>query len=154
MPATGVGSWSRNKMEVAAAAPPKRKPDAVVSHATTPEQGALYRAASGEWNPMHIDPATAKKAGFPGPILSGTCTIGLGVKHVIDTYANKDSTLFHSVRLRLSKPVFPGEVARTEMWWEDDGRRIVYQQSTPDGRVVISQAVVELKKQGQQSGRL
>ena len=122
-------------------------PDATVTHHTTASQGALYRAAAGEWNPMHIDPDTGKRAGFPGPILSGTCTIGMGVKHVIDTFAGGDPTLFKSVKLRLSKPVFPGEAVQTEMWKEDDGRRIVYQQVAPGGRVVISQAVVELAKE-------
>ncbi|KAL3456625.1 HotDog domain-containing protein [Aspergillus heterothallicus] len=121
----------------------KRKPDLIIDHQTTSEQGALYRAATGEWNPMHIDPGHGKRAGFPGPILSGTCTIGVGVKHVIDSFAEGDSSRFKSVKLRLSKPVFPGEVIQTQMWTEED--RIVYQQVAPDGRVVISQAEIQLK---------
>jgi acyl dehydratase len=124
--------------------PPSRRPDAVVEHKTTPEQGALYRAASGEWNPMHIDPAHGKAGGFPGPILSGTCTIGIGVKHVIDTFAVGESKRFKSVKLRLSNPVFPGQVVRTEMWSENQGKLIVYRQVTEDERVVISQAAVQL----------
>lgn len=124
---------------------PDRPPYATVRHRTTSEQGALYRAAAGEWNPMHIDPATAKKAGFPGPILSGTCTIGVGVKHVIDTCASGDSTRFQSVKLRLSKPVFPGELIETQMWREDNGQTIIYRQVGIDGRVVIAQAVITLK---------
>ncbi|CEL10267.1 hypothetical protein ASPCAL13389 [Aspergillus calidoustus] len=129
---------------------PDRKPDLTVDHRTTSEQGALYRAATGEWNPMHIDPDHGKRAGFPGPILSGTCTIGVGVRHVIDSFAAGDSSRFKSVRLRLSKPVFPGEVIQTQMWREDDGR-IVYQQVAPDGRVVISQAEIRLKSESTQS---
>ncbi|KAL4792176.1 MaoC like domain-containing protein [Aspergillus venezuelensis] len=123
---------------------PSRPPDATISHKTTPEQGALYRAAAGEWNPMHIDPATARKAGFLGPILSGTCTIGIGVRHVIEAFAAGGSDRFKSVRLRLSKPVFPGEVVRTEMWKETEGR-VLYRQVGEDGRVVILQAVVRLE---------
>ena len=73
---------------------PARKPDAVVEQKTSPEQSALYRAASGDLNPLHIDPAIAKAGGFPGPILTGTCTIGIGVKHVIDTFAGGDSARF------------------------------------------------------------
>jgi acyl dehydratase len=129
---------------------PDRKPDLVVKHQTTSEQGALYRAATGEWNPMHIDPEHGKRAGFPGPILSGTCTIGVGVKHVIDSFAGGDSSRFRSVKLRLSKPVFPGDIIQTQMWREDDGR-IVYQQGAPDGRVVISQAEIQLKSESTRS---
>ncbi|KIW01324.1 uncharacterized protein PV09_07099 [Verruconis gallopava] len=128
---------------------PKRAPDAVVKEKTTPEQGALYRAASGDLNPLHIDPAVAKAGGFEGPILTGTCTIGIGVKHVIDTFGNGDSSRFKSVKLRLSKPVYPGEVIRTEMWQEDGGSRIVYRQlAGNEGKVVISNAAVELKEAG------
>ncbi|KAL2837341.1 HotDog domain-containing protein [Aspergillus pseudoustus] len=123
---------------------PDRPPDSTVDHQTTSEQGALYRAATGEWNPMHIDPGHGKRAGFPGPILSGTCTIGVGVKHVIDSFAGGDSSRFKSVKLRLTKPVFPGEVIQTQMWREEDGR-IVYQQVAPGGRVVISHAEIQLK---------
>jgi hypothetical protein len=46
-----------------------------------------------------------------------------------------------SVNLRLSKPVFPGEVIQTQMWEEGDGQ-IVYLQVTPDVTVVISQAEI------------
>jgi acyl dehydratase len=129
--------------------PPNRQADAIVEHKTTPEQGALYRAASGEWNPMHIDPAHGRAGGFPGPILSGTCTIGIGVRHVIDTFAGSDSRCFRSVKLRLSKPVFPGQVVRTEMWCEGDGKLIVYRQVSEDGRIVISQAAVQLWNGGE-----
>lgn len=123
---------------------PNRKPDAVVEQKTSPEQSALYRAASGDLNPLHIDPAVAKAGGFPGPILTGTCTIGIGVKHIIDTYAEGDSSRFKNMKLRLSKPVFPGETVRTEMWSEDGGKRIVYRQLAGESKVVISQAAVEL----------
>ncbi|KAL4811620.1 HotDog domain-containing protein [Aspergillus spinulosporus] len=126
---------------------PNREPDAILSHQTTPEQGALYRAATGEWNPMHIDPATAQRAGFPGPILSGTCTIGIGVNHVIEAFASGDSARFRSLRLRLSMPVFPGEIVTTKMWRVDE-TKVVYQQVAGDGRVVISNAEIRLEAAG------
>ncbi|CBF84406.1 uncharacterized protein ANIA_09041 [Aspergillus nidulans FGSC A4] len=132
---------------------PSREPDAVLSHQTTPEQGALYRAATGEWNPMHIDPATAQRAGFPGPILSGTCTIGIGVNHVIEAFAGGDSARFQRLKLRLSKPVFPGEVVTTKMWRFNE-TKIVYQQVAGDGRVVISNAEIKLKAGGKQRSQL
>ena len=122
---------------------PKRSPDAVVEHLTTPWQGALYRAASGDLNPLHIDPEVAKKGGFAGPILTGTCTLGMGVKHVLDTFADGDVSKFRSVKVRLSKPVFPGEVIRTEMWREDNGRRILYRQCVGD-RIVMKDGAADL----------
>lgn len=124
---------------------PSRAPDLIVEQKTTAEQGALYRAASGDLNPLHIDPAVAKAGGFPHPILTGTCTIGMGMKAVIDSFAGGDHSRFKNVKLRLSKPVYPGDVVRTEMWKEDGGRKIVYRMLSGDERrVVISNAAIEL----------
>ncbi|PIA89510.1 Peroxisomal hydratase-dehydrogenase-epimerase [Cercospora beticola] len=124
---------------------PSRAPDAIREFKTSAEQSALYRAASGDLNPLHIDPAVAKAGGFPGPILTGTCTIGMGVKAVMDAFADGSEKRFRSVKLRLTKPVFPGEVVRTEMWREDGGKRVVYRQvAGEEGRVVINNAAVDL----------
>jgi hypothetical protein len=54
MPGNGASSPESNKSSTDQ--PPSRHSDAVLSHQTTSEQGALYRAATSEWNPMHIDP--------------------------------------------------------------------------------------------------
>jgi acyl dehydratase len=126
---------------------PDRKPDLVVEFKTTPEQGALYRAASGDLNPLHIDPGVAKKGGFEGPILTGTCTLGLGVKQVIDAFAGGDCGRFRGMKVRLSKPVFPGDMVRTEMWREDGGRLVRYRQCVGE-RVVMRDAAVMLDVDG------
>ena len=125
---------------------PERPPDAVTEQATSAEQGALYRAASGDLNPLHVDPEVARRGGFESPILTGTCTLGMGVRHVLDRWAGGDVRRFESVKVRLSKPVFhwDGEVVRTEMWKEDGGRRILYRMMVGE-KVVIAQAAVELK---------
>lgn len=121
---------------------PDRPADRVVEQRTTPEQGALYRAASGDLNPLHIDPAVAKRGGFDGPILTGTCTLGMGVRHVLDAFAGGDVERFGNVKVRLSKPVFPGETVKTEMWEADGG--VVYRQSVGE-KVVMRDGFVEVK---------
>jgi acyl dehydratase len=145
VPGTGASQRAEDRgvMSRTYPSPTNRPPDAVVEHQTSAEQGALYRAASGDLNPLHIDPVVAKKGGFAGPILTGTCTLGMGVKHVVDTFAEGEVGRFQSVKVRLSKPVFPGETVRTEMWREDGGRRVLYRQCVGD-RVVMKDAAVEL----------
>jgi acyl dehydratase len=120
-----------------------------------PEQAALYRAASGDLNPLHIDPETATAAGFPAPILTGTCTLGIGVRHVVEAFCGGVVGQFVSVKVRLSKPVFAalGEEVRTEMWeeaGERGGRRVLFRMIVGDHggkneKVVMSQGCVELK---------
>jgi len=136
----------------------KRKPDKILAHRTSPAQAALYRAASGDFNPLHIDPATASAAGFPAPLLTGTCTLGIGVRHVVEAFARGDAGLFMGVRARLVRPVFAalGEEVRTEMWEEEEevgrekARRVEFRMVVRDegkgaDRVVVDGGVVVLR---------
>ncbi|KAF1813755.1 hypothetical protein P152DRAFT_394632 [Eremomyces bilateralis CBS 781.70] len=148
IPPAGASTTTEDRGPATATYPtPSRTADKVLQYKTTPEQGALYRAASGDLNPLHIDPATAKRAGFQGPILTGTCTLGVGIRQIIEEFAGGDVGRFDWVRCRLSKPVFPGELVRTEMW-EEEGRRIAFRMVVGDGKgekVVIGNAAVGLK---------
>lgn len=151
MKVPGVGAASKPTHSVSSAkthAVPNRPPDKVVGQTTTPEQSALYRAASGDLNPLHIDPEVAKRGGFPGPILTGTCTLGMGVRHVLDAFAGGEVERFGSVKVRLSKPVFPGETVKTEMWRVEGG--VVYRQCVGE-RVVMRDGFVELKGKGEEA---
>jgi acyl dehydratase len=101
---------------------------------------------------LHIDPETAKSAGFPAPILTGTCTLGIGVRQVVETFADGDVSKFKSVKCRLSKPVFAalGEKIRTEMWRDDESvwyRMVVKGEGKAKDKVVMS-GLVELKGEG------
>jgi len=55
---------------------PERAADAVCDLPTLPQAALIYRL-SGDYNPLHADPAWAKKAGFKAPILHGRCTFGV-----------------------------------------------------------------------------
>jgi acyl dehydratase len=123
------------------AIPTDRQPDATREYTATAEQGALYRAASGDLNPLHIDPETAAKAGFRAPIMTGTCTIGVGVRLVME--AMGQGRRFGSVKCRLSRPVFAGDQVRVEMWRVEEGL-VVYRMvvDEDDGKGGIRQRVV------------
>ena len=99
----------------AAAAPPAGEPDVVVDLPTRPEAALLYRL-NGDDNPLHSDPATAARAGFPRPILHGLCTLGVVAHALLRALGQYDAGRFRSLALRFSAPVFPGETIRTEIW--------------------------------------
>ncbi|KAJ3308877.1 hypothetical protein HDU93_005642, partial [Gonapodya sp. JEL0774] len=84
-------------------------PEHVLVEQLGPDQGALYRAASNDLNPLHIDPAIAKMGGFERPILTGTCSLGISTKHILRLYAGADPARFKSIRCRLTGAVYHGE---------------------------------------------
>jgi acyl dehydratase len=101
--------------------PPAPAPieDNVASHvveiATLPQAALIYRL-SGDFNPIHADPAAAAKAGFPRPILHGLCSMGLATRALIASVAGHDPARLRAVSVRFSKPVFPGETLRVEVF--------------------------------------
>ena len=79
------------------------------------QQALLFRL-NGDLNPLHADPATARAAGFPRPILHGLCTLGVACHAILKTICDYDPTLITGFDARFSAPVLPGDTLRTDMW--------------------------------------
>lgn len=91
---------------------PDRAPDFSHDEVISERAAAIYRL-SGDLNPLHIDPAVARDAGFDRPILHGMCTLGMAGKALIDHAAP-----FGGMACRFSSPVYPGETLTTDIWSE------------------------------------
>ena len=94
---------------------PERAPDLVCDLPTRPEMALIYRL-SADPNPLHADPAFAKAAGFPRPILHGLATFGVSGHAILKTLCRYDPAKLTAIAGRFSAPVFPGETIRTELW--------------------------------------
>ena len=99
---------------------PEREPDHIVESTTLPQQALLYRMASGDKNPLHVDPGFSAFAGFDRPILHGLCTYGIVGKAVVDHAVESGPEGVASLRARFSGVVFPGETLVTRIWDEGD----------------------------------
>jgi len=103
---------------------PGRAPDLTVELTTRPDQALLYRL-SGDRNPLHSDPESARRSGFPRPILHGLCTFGLTCRAVLQAITDYDPEAILSHQVRFSAPVFPGETVSVDLW--RDGKAISFE---------------------------
>jgi len=112
---------------------PSRAPDAVCDLGTRPEAALIYRL-SGDLNPLHIDPAVAKQAGYPRPIMHGLGNFGIAGHAVLRTFCGYDPHKLGALACRFSAPVFPGEALRTEMW--RDGNVVSFRSRVVEREVI------------------
>ncbi len=122
--ARGEGGFGGEKGPPPGNETPDREPDASVELTTLKRQAALYRL-SGDKNPLHVDPQFAGMAGYDRPIIHGLCTFGFVGRAVLKTYCNNDPEKFKSIKVRFSRPAWPGDTIITEMWKESDSRILV-----------------------------
>jgi acyl dehydratase len=111
------------------------------------DQTFRYAEASGDQNPIHQDENIAKMAGLPGIIVHGMCTMAMATKGAVDGLAGGDPTRVRRVKVRFSKPVFPGQELTTKFWRvSDEDGAVLYGFETynPDGVAVIKNAEVEI----------
>jgi len=127
----GFGGPKRDSPPVHAI--PDRRPDAACDLSTRPEAALIYRL-SGDRNPLHIDPAVAKAAGYERPILHGLATFGVAAHALLKTVCGYDPARLVAFGGRFSAPVFPGETIRTEMW--RDGAVVSFRATVVERNVV------------------
>lgn len=113
---------------------PDRAPDTRWDFRTI-EQVALVYRLSGDDNPLHADPAVARAAGFPRPILHGLCAFGVAGHALLRTCCGYDETRLTEMRIRFSSPVYPGETIRTEIW--NEGGDVFFRCRVPERDVVV-----------------
>jgi len=121
---------------------PERAPDEVVTLTTDENQAVIYRL-SGDYNPLHIDPAVAKAGGFDRPILHGLATFGVAGRAVLMALCNNDASRLQRLDVRFASPVFPGETIRTEIWREGEGKAAYRASVVERDLVVLNNGYVE-----------
>ncbi|CAB1059747.1 hypothetical protein D1BOALGB6SA_4512 [Olavius sp. associated proteobacterium Delta 1] len=113
------------------------EPDFSFSCIVAENQAALYRL-SGDLNPLHLDPAAAKRGGFDRPILHGLCTYGIVTRLLVNGPLDGDVNRLKKFKARFSSTVYPGDTLTTEGWKTDGGYII---QAKTRNNIVLSNAV-------------
>jgi acyl dehydratase len=114
------GGFGGKVTETPAPPPVPQTPPVKICDLPTPPNLALLYRLTGDENPLHADPERAKVAGFDRPILHGAASFGVAAHAILRTVADYRPERLGSIEARFSKPVFPGETIRTEMWVEGD----------------------------------
>lgn len=141
----GDGGFGGEKREQPAPhAIPERAPDAVCDLPTRPETALIHRL-SGDYNPLHAEPAYAREAGFDRPILHGLATFGVAAHAILKTMCDYDPARLVSIAGRFSAPVFPGETIRVQMW--RDGPIVSFRaHGVESGALAMNNGRVELRE--------
>lgn len=121
---------------------PERAADVVEVMPTAPNQAMLYRLL-GDYNPLHIDPAVAKAAGFEQPILHGLCTYAVAGRAILRALLGNEAARLKRLDLRFSAPVYPGESITLEIWREGAGRAAFRARVAERGQLVLNHGLAE-----------
>jgi acyl dehydratase len=132
-------------------APDEDVPSGIVYEESTKvddDQMERYAEASGDRNPIHLDPAVARKAGLRRPILHGMCTMAMATKAAVNGLCGGDPTKITRVAVRFSRPVLPGDELTTKLWRETEGEgpdRFGFETFNTDGKAVIKSGQIEIR---------
>ncbi len=99
---------------------PDGAPDATFDWPVSPNAALLYRL-SGDYNPVHADPAVAAQAGFAKPILHGLATFGIAGHAILRLLCHGAPERLRRLDVRFTAPAYPGETLRTEVWRQQPG---------------------------------
>jgi len=123
------------KTQPAPRAIPERAPDTVISLPTSTQTALVYRL-SGDFNPLHANPAAARAAGFERPILHGLATFGISCHGLMKRLCDSDPTAVRAMGGRFSAPVYPGETLCVEIWHEG-AAKATFRTTVPARGVVV-----------------
>ena len=106
------------------------------------DQSLRYAEASGDHNPIHTSDDMARMAGLRGKILHGLCTMAFAQRAAIDGWLGGDPARLARMRVRFTKPVYPGDTL-TFAAWNVEPHLLAFEVRTGDGTVVLKDGVAE-----------
>lgn len=118
--------------------PPPTSPPTITIDVPTDEHIANIYRLSGDYNPLHVDLATAKAAGYEKPILHGLCTLGHTTRVVLEYVAGGNHRRFKSVQMRFASPVVPGQALKVEIWVVSPNEVVFQTLVKETGKICIS----------------
>lgn len=140
----GDGGLSQSDEPIDALPAVPNRPADFQCEITSLEQAALIYRLSGDYNPLHADPAVAADAGFKRPILHGLATYGKACHALLKTVADYDASRLTRMDCRFSAPVYPGETLIFDIWKLDTPHHYAFQARVAErDLIVLSHGIAE-----------
>jgi len=105
-----------------------------------------YAGASGDFNPIHIDPGFGEMVGLGGVILHGLCTLAFAAKTVTDW--SGDPGALKRLKCRFAMPVHLGDSITTQakiVGIEENRAKIELSVTNQDGAEVLTITSAEIE---------
>lgn len=110
----GNGGFGGEPAPRSAAITPDRPADAAATARISARAALIYRL-SGDWNPLHIDPAFARSAGFDRPILHGLASYGIAGA-MVSRALDRNPADMSALACRFAGIVMPGDTLDISIW--------------------------------------
>ncbi|CAI2377433.1 unnamed protein product [Moneuplotes crassus] len=122
--------------------PISKNPIEEITLPTAENQAHLYRVASLDLNPLHIDPEESKKGGFERPILHGLCTLGYSTRAYQTVF---DHHNFAEIGVRFTAPTVPGQSLHVQFFDTDNENQTAFSTIAFDQDKSVSEGVIVAK---------
>jgi len=123
---------------------PDRYPDFEQEDLPSPTQPLIYRLL-GDTFELHVDPNFARSSGFERPIMHGLCTFGFACRALIKYLFPGEPERLERMHARFSKPLYPGEPIKTQIWKNREGKGAFRVLNVKTGKGVLDYGVIEWK---------
>ncbi|WP_322766813.1 MaoC/PaaZ C-terminal domain-containing protein [Frankia sp. Cr1] len=122
-------------------------PVAVFDRTFEPDTPTRYAHASGDFMPIHTDDEFARRAGLPGIINHGLCTLAFATRGLIRHTCGDDPTRLKRLAVRFSRIVQPSEVLTTTVWdagGRGDRQAYAFESAVDGGAAALRNGLVEV----------
>ncbi|EIV92878.1 MaoC/PaaZ C-terminal domain-containing protein [Frankia sp. QA3] len=122
-------------------------PLAVFERTFDPDTPPRYAQASGDFMPIHTDDEFARRAGLPGIINHGLCTLAFATRGLIRHTCDDDPTRLRRLAVRFSRIVQPSQTLTTRLWAAGDAggtAGYAFESVVDGGAVALKNGFVEV----------
>lgn len=112
------------------------------------DQTVRYAEASGDHNPIHLDPRAARLAGLRSIIVHGMCTMAMATAGAVNGLGGGDPSAVERVAVSFARPVLPGRELTTRFWpklQEEGVQTFGFATVDEDGAAVLTNAEVRVR---------